>query len=109
MRQRGARIRPGLAVSYLVLGVTSEPHGYRAYILYPSDLPCWHAQGQLVAIQMLNCIIAAFSQVGNLARAFETFEAASGLGLAPDTDSYNALMEGLVSHGQAAALPKVQA
>ncbi len=57
---------------------------------------------------MLNCIIAAFSQVGNLARAFETFEAASGLGLAPDTDSYNALMEGLVNHGQAAALPKVQ-
>ncbi len=62
-----------------------------------------------MAIQMLNCIIAAFSQVGNLARAFETFEAASELGLAPDTDSYNALMEGLVSHGQAAALPKVHA
>ena len=59
-----------------------------------------------MAVQMLNCIIAAFSQVGNLARAFETFEAVSGLGLMPDTDSYNALMEGLVNHGQAAALPK---
>ena len=62
-----------------------------------------------MATQMLNCIIAAFSQVGNLARAFETFEAAAGLGLTPDTDSYNALMEGLVEHGQAAALPKVRA
>ena len=68
----------------------------------------WHAQGQPVAIQMLNCIIAAFSQVGNLARAFETFEAASGMNLTPDTDSYNALMEGLVDHGQAAALPRVR-
>ena len=66
-----------------------------------------HAQGQPVAVQMLNCVIAAFSRVGNLARAFETFDAASGLGLTPDTDSYNAIMEGLVSHGQAAALPKV--
>jgi pentatricopeptide repeat protein len=56
---------------------------------------------------MLNCVIAAFSRVGSLARAFETFEAASELDLQPNTDSYNAIMEGLVNHGQPAALPKV--
>lgn len=32
------------------------------------------AQGQFVHIAMLNIIIAACTQVGDLARAFETFE-----------------------------------
>ena len=57
---------------------------------------------------MLNAVIAASSQVGDLARAFETFEAAGALGLAPDTDSYNAIMEGCVRHGQSGSLPKVE-
>ena len=65
-------------------------------------------QGQPIAVEMLNCVIAAFSRTGSLARAFETFEAVSELGLQPNTDSYNAIMEGLVNLGQPAALPKVR-
>lgn len=56
---------------------------------------------------MLNTIIAASSQVGDLPRAFETFEAAAGLQLAPNTDTYNAIMEGCVNFGQSASIPKV--
>ncbi len=31
-------------------------------------------QGEVVAISMLNAVVAACAQVGDLARAFETFE-----------------------------------
>ncbi len=58
------------------------------------------AQGFGVTIEMLNTIIAASSQLGDLARAFETFEAAAALGLVPNTDTFNAIMEGCVNYGQ---------
>lgn len=64
-------------------------------------------QGQLVTIEMVNTIIAASSQMGDLARSFETFEATASLDLLPNTDTYNAIMEGCVNFGQSASIPKV--
>eukprot|EP00208_Stichococcus_sp_RCC1054_P000518 CAMPEP_0206143670 /NCGR_PEP_ID=MMETSP1473-20131121/21397_1 /ASSEMBLY_ACC=CAM_ASM_001109 /TAXON_ID=1461547 /ORGANISM="Stichococcus sp, Strain RCC1054" /LENGTH=842 /DNA_ID=CAMNT_0053539177 /DNA_START=163 /DNA_END=2691 /DNA_ORIENTATION=+ len=66
-----------------------------------------HAKGEEVTTAMLNIIIAACAQVGDLTRAFETFEAAPGLGLKPDADSYNALMLGCVRYGQNDSAPKL--
>lgn len=70
-------------------------------------LPYPPFQGELVTIEMLNTVIAASSQVGDLVRAFETFEAAAGLQLVPNTDTFNAIMEGCVNYGQSASIPKV--
>ena len=56
---------------------------------------------------MLNCILAACSQIGDLSRAFETFECFAALGLKPDTDSYNAVIAGCVNHNVLDSIPKV--
>jgi pentatricopeptide repeat protein len=64
-------------------------------------------QGEQVTSAMLNCVIAACGQVGDLARAFETFEEAVPLGIQPDTDTYNAAMGGCIMYGQVASIAKV--
>lgn len=56
---------------------------------------------------MLNCVIAACSQIGDISRAFETFESFGALGTKPDTDSYNAVICGCVAHNLLDSIPKV--
>lgn len=66
-----------------------------------------HAENQTLHISMLNVIVAACSQVGDLARAFETYEAATALDLVPDVETYNALMWGCTRHGQNDSVEKL--
>lgn len=62
-------------------------------------------QGEGVTAAMLNCIIAASSQVGDLGRAYQTFDAAGSLGVVPTADTYNAVMGGCLQWGE---VPSVQ-
>ena len=64
-------------------------------------------QGELVSTPMLNCIVAACGQIGDMGRAFETFETFASFGLAADTASYNAVLQGCVAHNFLESVPKV--
>lgn len=55
---------------------------------------------------MLDCVVAACSQIGDLGRAFETFEAYAQLGLTPDAQAYNAVIMGCNTFGLIASVPK---
>jgi hypothetical protein len=57
---------------------------------------------------MLDCIVAACSQMGDLGRAFETFEAYPALGLKPDAQAYNAVIMGCINYGLTASVPKAR-
>lgn len=57
------------------------------------------AEERTVGIAELNAIIAACSAVGDLDRAFHTYDEANGLGLAVNTDTFNALIVGCISDG----------
>lgn len=65
-------------------------------------------QGEPVTGPMLDCVVAACSQMGDMGRAFETFEAYSALGLEPDAQAYNAVIMGCINHGLTASVPKAQ-
>ncbi|KAK9812924.1 hypothetical protein WJX72_005876 [[Myrmecia] bisecta] len=64
-------------------------------------------RGETITTPMANCIIAACAQVGELPRAFETFEALATLGLQPDSNTFNAILQGCLLHGQVDSVPKV--
>ena len=64
-------------------------------------------QGEVVTPAMLDCVVAACAQIGDLPRAFETFEAYGSLGLEPGTQAYNAALLGCVRNGLLDAIPKV--
>ena len=64
-------------------------------------------QGELVTTPMLNCILAACGQIGDMARALETFEQIDSFTLKPDTGSYNAVLHCCVSHNFLESVPKV--
>ena len=57
---------------------------------------------------MLNIIVAACSQIGDMSRAFETFESFPSLGIKPDVDSYNAVIAGCAMHNLLDSIPKVE-
>ena len=57
---------------------------------------------------MLNCIVAACGQIGDMGRAFETFETYASFGQQPDTSSYNAVLQGCVAHNFLESVPKVR-
>ncbi len=76
----------------------THPHIYK---------PFPHTQGKPVHVAMVNCIIAACSQLGDLARAWETYEAMGDLHVEPNIDTYNALAAGCVQHGRADAVDEV--
>lgn len=57
---------------------------------------------------MLDCIVAACSQIGDSARAFETFAAYGNLRLVPGTQAYNAVLQGCIYHGLLDSVPKVR-
>ena len=57
---------------------------------------------------MLNCIVAACGQIGDMSRAFETFETFSNFSLKPDTGSYNAVLQGCVANNFLESVPKVR-
>ena len=65
-------------------------------------------QGEMVTTPMVNCIVAACSQIGDMSRAFETFETYGSFGLKPDTGSYNAVLQGCVAHNFLESVPKVR-
>lgn len=56
---------------------------------------------------MVNCIVAACAQIGDLSRTFETFDALQTLGLSPDTNSYNAALLCCMCSDSLASAPKV--
>ena len=65
-------------------------------------------QGEPVSGPMLDCVVAACSQMGDLGRAFETFEAYGALGMKPDAQAYNAVLMGCIHHGMTASVPKAR-
>lgn len=66
------------------------------------------SQGDPVPIPLINCIIAACGQLGDMPRAWETFDALEKLNLAPSIDTYDALAGGCRQHGQAEIVAKVR-
>ena len=68
---------------------------------------CWvPLQGEPVSNAMLDCVVAACSQMGDIGRAFETFEAYGALGLAPDAQAFNAVLTGCIGQGITQPVPK---
>ena len=57
---------------------------------------------------MVNCILAACGQIGDMARALETFEQFGSFGLRADTSSYNAVLHCCVAHNFLESVPKVR-
>jgi pentatricopeptide repeat protein len=55
------------------------------------------AEVRTVGMAEINCIIAACSTVGDLDRAFHTYDEAQRLGLERNTDTFNALLLGCVT------------
>ena len=64
-------------------------------------------QGEPLCPAMLDCVVAACSQIGDSTRAFETFAAYGNLGLVPGTQAYNAVLQGCIYHGLVDSVPKV--
>eukprot|EP00887_Chlorella_sp_A99_P007544 scaffold28.g7544.t1 len=67
----------------------------------------WAREGKRVSAAQANLVLAACCQLGDLQRAFETFDALPLLGVQPDADSYNALLQGCVETGEAGAAERV--
>ncbi|PRW45007.1 Deoxycytidylate deaminase isoform A [Chlorella sorokiniana] len=63
-------------------------------------LETWAAEGLPVFVQQLNLVVAAYSQIGDLKRAFGMVDAYPRLGVEADADTYNALMEGCLASGR---------
>lgn len=56
---------------------------------------------------MLDCVTAACSQMGDLSRMIETFDAyTKQFGLKPDAQAFNAVLMGCIQH-QRALVPRV--
>ncbi|EFN56379.1 hypothetical protein CHLNCDRAFT_144903 [Chlorella variabilis] len=70
-------------------------------------LEAWAQQERPVSATQLNLVVAACCQIGDLKRAFETFDAFEGLGVAPDADTYNALMQGCIETGDVGTAHRV--
>lgn len=68
-------------------------------------MPCG-TQGLPVSAPMLDCVVAACSQMGDIARAFESFEAYAALGLAPGAQAFNAVLSGCIAQGVTQPVPK---
>ena len=66
------------------------------------------AQGEPVSGAMLDCVVAACSQMGDLGRAFETFEAYAELGLRPGAQAFNAVLAGCIGQGITQPVPKAR-
>ncbi|CAK0755485.1 hypothetical protein CVIRNUC_002378 [Coccomyxa viridis] len=66
-----------------------------------------HAQGEPLCPAMLDCVVAACSQIGDSSRAFETFAAYGNLGLTPGAQAYNAVLQGCIYHGLIDSVPKI--
>ena len=64
-------------------------------------------QGEPLCAAVLDCVVAACSQIGDSSRAFETFAAYGSLGLAPGAQAYNAVLQGCIYHGLLDSVPKV--
>ena len=64
-------------------------------------------QGEALCPAMLDCVVAACSQIGDSTRAFETFAAYGNLGLVPGAQAYNAVLQGCIYHGLVDSVPKV--
>ena len=64
-------------------------------------------QGEPLCPAMLDCVVAACSQIGDSSRAFETFAAYGNLGLPPGAQAYNAVLQGCINHGLIDSVPKV--
>ena len=65
-------------------------------------------QGEPLCPAMLDCVVAACSQIGDSTRAFETFAAYGNLGLVPGAQAYNAVLQGCIYHGLVDSVPKVR-
>ena len=65
-------------------------------------------QGEPLCPAMLDCVVAACSQIGDSSRAFETFAAYGNLGLTPGAQAYNAVLQGCIYHGLIDSVPKVR-
>lgn len=65
------------------------------------------AQGAPIPLALANCIIAACGQLGDMPRAWETFEALEKLRLTPSMDTYDALAGGCNGHGHADVVAKL--
>lgn len=66
----------------------------------------WLKQGP-VPVALFNLVIAACSQLGDLGRAFQTFEQLPGLNLKPSPATYNALLSGCVATNNQSAFDTV--
>ena len=64
-------------------------------------------QGEPLCAAMLDCVVAASSQIGDSTRAFETFAAYATLGLVPGAQAYNAVLQGCIYFGLLGSVPKV--
>ena len=64
-------------------------------------------QGEQLCPAMLDCVVAACSQIGDSSRAFETFAAYGNVGLTPGAQAYNAVLQGCIYHGLIDSVPKV--
>ncbi len=64
-------------------------------------------QGEPLCPAMLDCVVAACSQIGDSTRAFETFAAYGNLGMVPGAQAYNAVLQGCIYHGLVDSVPKV--
>lgn len=71
------------------------------------QLDAWHKEGKKVTEVMLDVIVSACSRMGDVNRAFETFEVYPKLGLQHRTESYNALMEVCARQNQVEVIMKL--
>ncbi|CAL5227400.1 g10355 [Coccomyxa viridis] len=66
-----------------------------------------HTEGEPLCPAMLDCVVAACSQIGDSTRAFETFAAYGNLGMVPGAQAYNAVLQGCIYHGLVDSVPKI--
>ncbi|EIE26489.1 hypothetical protein COCSUDRAFT_64515 [Coccomyxa subellipsoidea C-169] len=92
------------ALATLVNAAAESPEAADAAYYELEDM---HVKGEPVSGPMLDCVVAACSQMGDLGRAFETFEAYGALGMKPDAQAYNAVLMGCIHHGMTASVPKI--
>ena len=64
-------------------------------------------QGEELTVPMLDCVVAACAQMGDIARMLETVEAYPALGLAAGAQAYNACMDGFIRFNLLNRLPYV--
>ncbi|EJD52754.1 hypothetical protein AURDEDRAFT_98234 [Auricularia subglabra TFB-10046 SS5] len=59
-----------------------------------------HADGRVVDIVAMNCVVEAAAKQGDLGRAVGIYKSAGDWDLAPDTSTFNILLDGCRAHGQ---------